>query len=86
MLQVLEALCAVGYGRDPRLGRALDVIAARQDASGRWRNEYAYNGKTWVNIERQGGPSKWVTLRACRVLRSARPPNGVVPLPEARPA
>ena len=86
VLQVLEALCAVGYGRDPRLGRALDLIAARQDASGRWRNEYAYNGKTWVNIERQGGPSKWVTLRACRVLRSARPPNGVVPLPEARPA
>jgi len=24
----------------------------------------------WIDIEPQGRPSKWVTLRACRVLRS----------------
>jgi len=24
-----------------------------------------------VDVERQGQPSKWVTLRACRVLRAA---------------
>jgi hypothetical protein len=46
-------------------------LLAKQDARGRWTNEYAYNGKTWVDIERQGQPSKWVTLRACRFLRSA---------------
>lgn len=34
----------------------------------RWRNASASNGKTWVEIERQGQLSKWVTLRACRVL------------------
>jgi hypothetical protein len=34
-------------------------------------NEYAYNGKTWVRIEQQGRPSKWVTLRASRFLRAA---------------
>ena len=25
----------------------------------------------WVDIERQGQASKWVTLRACRFLRAA---------------
>jgi hypothetical protein len=42
-----------------------------QDAAGRWRNRYADNGKTWVDIEAQGRPSRWVTLRACTVLRAA---------------
>ena len=32
---------------------------------------YAYNHKTWVDIERQGQPSTWVTLRACTGLRAA---------------
>jgi hypothetical protein len=31
-------------------------------------NRYAYNGKVGVDIERQGVPSKWVTLRALAVL------------------
>jgi len=71
VLQVLEALSELGSGRDPRLGRALDWLLAKQDEAGRWRNQYAYNGKTWVDVEAQGEPSKWVTLRACRVLRRA---------------
>lgn len=71
VLQNLEALCELGFGRDPRLRGALDWLLARQDADGRWRNQQAYNGKTWVDVEPQGRPSRWVTLRACRVLRSA---------------
>src|SRR5690348_15566001 len=35
------------------------------------KNEYAYRGKLWSDIEAQGKPSKWVTLRACRVLKLA---------------
>jgi len=71
VLQTVEALCRLGLAGDPRLRPALDWIASRRDARGRWRNEYAYNAKTWVDIERQGAPSKWVTLRALRVLRAA---------------
>jgi hypothetical protein len=71
VLQNLEVLCELGYGRDPRLQAAFRWLLAKQDGSGRWRNEYAYKGKTWVDIERQGQPSKWVTLRACRVLKMA---------------
>lgn len=61
----------MGHGRDARLAPALAWLEALQDADGRWRNRYAYNGKTWIDIERQGAPSKWVTLRACTVLRAA---------------
>jgi hypothetical protein len=73
VLQVLEALSELGSGRDPRLARARDWLLTKQDDRGRWRNQYAYNGKTWVDVERQGEPSRWVTLRACRVLRRMEP-------------
>ncbi len=71
VLQNLEILCELGHGSDPRLGPAVEWLLGKQDERGRWRNEYAYNGKTWVDFEQQGQPSKWVTLRACTVLRAA---------------
>lgn len=71
VLQVLEALAELGMAGDERLRPALAWLVAKADRDGRWRNEYAYNRKTWVDVERQGRPSRWVTLRACRVLRAA---------------
>ena len=70
ILQNLEVLVELGRAKDPRLARAVEWLLGKQDADGRWANQYAYNGKTWVDFERQGAPSKWVTLRACRVLRA----------------
>jgi hypothetical protein len=70
VLDNLEVLCELGHARDPRLGPAFEWLLSKQDGQGRWKNEYAYTGKTWVDIEQQGQPSKWVTLRACAVLRS----------------
>jgi hypothetical protein len=69
VLQNLEVLTALGMGRDPRLAAAVDLLLSKQDADGRWKMEYSYNGKTWVDVERKGAPSKWVTLRALRVLK-----------------
>jgi hypothetical protein len=71
VLQTLEVLADLGHGRDPRLAPALTWVEAGQNNRGRWINRYAYNGKTWANIEHQGQASKWVTLRACTVLRAA---------------
>ncbi len=71
VLQNLEALAELGHARDRRLAAALGWVTAQQRPDGRWLNRYAYNGKTTVDIERQGRPSKWVTLRACTVLRAA---------------
>lgn len=71
VLQNLETLAELGHARDPRLTNAVGWLLSQQDRHGRWPNRYAYNGKTWVDIERQGEPSKWVTLRACSVLKRA---------------
>jgi hypothetical protein len=71
VLQDLEVLAELGHGRDARLGRAIELVLSKQDAAGRWKNEYAYARETWVPFERQRAPSKWVTLRACRVLKAA---------------
>ena len=56
VLQNLEVLCELGRGSDPRLAAAVDWVSSKQAPDGRWRNEYAYNGKTWVDFERQGQP------------------------------
>jgi len=70
VLQVLEALCEAGAAGDARLGPAFDWLLAQQDAEGRWANNYPYQGKLVRDIDRTGRPSKWVTLRALRVLKT----------------
>lgn len=69
VLANLEVLVDLGHGGDPRLRPALDWMLSLQDQAGRWCNQYAYNGKTWSDFERQGRPSKFVTLRVCRLLK-----------------
>ena len=68
MLLNLEALTEAGI-TDSRLDAAVSLMLSKQDDQGRWNMEYSYNGKTWVDVETKGQPSKWVTLRALRVLK-----------------
>jgi hypothetical protein len=70
VLQNLEVLTRHGYGTDPRINSAIELLLSKQDSQGRWKMEYTYNGKTWVDIEEKGQPSKWVTFRALGVLKS----------------
>ena len=65
----LEALTEAGCGDDPRLSEAVSLVLSKQDEQGRWKMEYSYNGKMWADVEQKGKPSKWVTLRALRVLK-----------------
>jgi hypothetical protein len=71
VLEVTAVLAQLGYGHDPRLSNALDYILNKQDSQGRWRLENTLNStlRVWVSIERKGQPSKWITLRALRVLK-----------------
>jgi hypothetical protein len=68
ILQNVEALARLGYGKDPRLANALQIIREKQDGQGRWPLEHSYSGKTWVDFGPKKQPNKWVTLRALRVL------------------
>ncbi len=69
VLETTAVLVELGYGDDPRLTNALQFILSKQDAQGRWKLENALRGKMWADIEEKGKPSKWVTLRALRVLK-----------------
>ena len=51
---------------DERLREALDLVASRADAQGRWKLQQTFNDRFVVPIEAKGEPSRWVTLRALR--------------------
>jgi hypothetical protein len=69
VLETTAVLMELGYGSDPRLANVLQLILSKQDTQGRWKLENSLNGKMWADIEVKGKPSKWVTLRALRVLK-----------------
>lgn len=72
ILKLAEAFTALGYGADPRLASTLTLIQDKQGPDGRWRLDYVDTvRKMWVNYGKAGRPSKWVTLRALRVLKRA---------------
>ncbi|MFC1953914.1 nitrogen fixation protein NifH, partial [Chloroflexota bacterium] len=73
VIQNLEALTALDQAQDIRLVNALNYIKGKKDSQGRWGMEYSLNGKMWADIEKKGQPSKWITLRALRVLKAAYP-------------
>jgi hypothetical protein len=68
VLETTAVLADLGYGNDPRLKHAIQFILGKQDGQGRWKLENTMN-RMWVDIEKKGEPSKWVTLRALRVLK-----------------
>jgi hypothetical protein len=71
VLQNLEVLVALGQGKSPEITKALEFVINKQDSNGRWKMEYSLNGKMWADIEKKGQPSKWITMRALRVLKTA---------------
>jgi hypothetical protein len=57
------------------MSEALDLVSSKRDADGRWPLEAAYHERMNVDLgERVGRPSRWITLRAVRILRWAKVP------------
>lgn len=72
VLELLLALAELGVAGDPRAAAGIELLLSKRDARGRWALETTLNGKMLANVERKGEPSKWLTLRALRVLRAAQ--------------
>lgn len=70
-LETLANLIDLGYAADPRLQAGLEWLESKRAPDGRWKLENNLNKKMWVDIETQGKPSKWVTLRALKALKRA---------------
>jgi hypothetical protein len=68
-LRGLEYFARARAPHDSRLQEAIDLLKARRLPDGRWKLEHKYGGVVFFNMERVGQPSRWVTLRALRVLK-----------------
>jgi len=64
----LDYLRRAGVAPDARVAEALELVEKKRDADGRWRIEHVYAGATHVELDAVGQPSRWLTLRALRVL------------------
>jgi len=67
-LEVLDTLTRLGV-RDERIEDALSLVRDAQGSDGRWLLKHTFNGKMWADIDVKHKPSKWITLRAMRVLK-----------------
>lgn len=77
----LDVLTALGYGGDKRLEPALALLKSKRNARGQWKIEAAHpdigrganysqrKKPTPFQLEEVGKPSKWVTLKATRILK-----------------
>jgi len=75
VVRALDYFRASGREPDDRMGEALDILATKPDADGRWPLDRTYHEQLPVDLgERQGDSSRWITLRALRILRWAKVP------------
>jgi hypothetical protein len=69
VLRGLEHLRRAGVTPDERVAEAIDLVVAKRDADGRWPLDVQYPGSMPVELHPGvGGPNRWITLRALRVL------------------
>jgi len=70
VLRGLDYLRSAGVTPGERVAEAVELVAAKRDSQGRWPLEVRYPGAMPVETdEGEGRPSRWITLRALRVLR-----------------
>jgi hypothetical protein len=69
VLRGLDYLRRTGVAPDERVEEAINLVASKRDGEGRWPLETQYPGTMPVETdEGEGRPSRWITLRALRVL------------------
>ena len=69
MLWGLDYLRSVGAEPDERAAAAIELVESKRDADGRWALDHFHPGQAHFDLdEGEGRPSKWITLRALRVL------------------
>ena len=67
-LEILDIFASLKI-HAPELDDAIDLVRRKRDAEGWWKLENSYSDRMLVPIEHKGKPSKWITLRALRVLK-----------------
>jgi hypothetical protein len=69
VLRALDLFRRGGAARDPRLAEAVEVVRSKRQPDGRWLLDRIHPGAVHFDLEGPvGTPSRWITLRAMRVL------------------
>ena len=72
VLRGLDHMRDAGVAPDERVAEAVALVESKRGADGRWPLEQAHHDELLVEMdEREGRPSRWITLAALRVLRWA---------------
>ena len=65
-----SASILTGDTPDPRLTDAIEHVRSRRRPDGTWELDWSPTGRVWFDVDDgTGEPSRWVTLRALRVLK-----------------
>jgi hypothetical protein len=76
VLRALDYLRAAGVPPDPRVSEATAIVGERRQADRRWLLDVRHRDTLYEDIAGAvGAPSRWVTLRALRVLDWAAVPR-----------
>jgi hypothetical protein len=69
VLRALDYFRCTGADPDPRTEAAVNLVRSKCTDDGRWLLDKNPKGRTWFDVDDgPGEPSRWVTLRAMRVL------------------
>jgi hypothetical protein len=69
VLRALDYFRRADADPDPRMAEAVEVVRSKQSPNGRWPLDHLHPGRVHFDLEGDvGGPSRWNTLRAQRVL------------------
>ena len=69
VLRALDYFRRAGSDPDPRTERAIDHVLSKRGEDRKWLLDENPKGRTWFEVDEGPGlPSRWVTLRAMRVL------------------
>jgi hypothetical protein len=69
ILRALDYFHFAGISYDPRMQDALDILVKKRRKDNTWPVQAKHPGQTHFDMETIGGPSRWNTLRALRVLK-----------------
>jgi len=68
VLELLEIFAELRI-KDPRLEDAIGIVSGKRNKEGLWKMQNSFNDKMLVAVEEKGKSSKWLTLRALKILK-----------------
>ncbi len=69
ILRAMDYFQEAGVQYDIRMQDAIDIIISKRRKDGAWPVQAKHAGQVHFDMEKTGGPSRWNTLRALRVLK-----------------